>query len=85
MHTISFFFINKLFSIKFPTDGDLTKIVYPFWDGVESKSSVIKRFSHISKDKRKIIIYDNGTEFSSFKFIKRYTKMMIYFAYPYHS
>ncbi len=39
--------------IRFPTDGDLTKIVYPFWDGIESKSSVIKRFGAYSKEKLK--------------------------------
>ncbi len=39
--------------IRFPTDGDLKDIQYPFWDGVEEKSKVIKRFSEYSKEKLK--------------------------------
>ena len=39
--------------IRFPTDGDLDNIVYPAWDGVESKSDVIKRFGAYSKEKLK--------------------------------
>jgi hypothetical protein len=35
--------------IRFPTDGNLEDIQYPFWDGVEEKSEVIKRFSEYSK------------------------------------
>jgi len=39
--------------IRFPTDGNLEDIEYPFWDGVEEKSEVIKRFSAYSKEKLK--------------------------------
>ena len=42
----------------------------------------LKRFT---KQKRKSITYDNGTEFASHEIIERKTKAMVYFANPYHS
>ena len=39
--------------IRFPTDGNLEDIQYPFWDGVEEKSEIIKNFSEYSKKKLK--------------------------------
>ncbi len=39
--------------IRFPTDGDLDNIVYPFWDGKEQKSEVIRKFSEYSKNELK--------------------------------
>jgi len=37
--------------IRFPTDGNLQNIEYTFWDGIEEKSEVIRRFSEYSKNK----------------------------------
>lgn len=30
--------------VRFPSDGDLNQIVYPFWDGRESMSEIIRQF-----------------------------------------
>ncbi len=39
--------------IRFPTDGNLDDIVYPFWDKEEDKSEIIRKFSEYSKNKLK--------------------------------
>ncbi|HAT73861.1 MAG: Transposase [Candidatus Moranbacteria bacterium GW2011_GWF2_36_839] len=49
------------------------------------KEKTVKSFNNIPEDKKHTITYDNGLEFSQYEFIKRDTKMEIYFAYPYHS
>lgn len=36
--------------IRFPTDGEVGKIVYPVWDGAEPKRSVIQRFFRFLHD-----------------------------------
>lgn len=45
----------------------------------------VKRFKRLPKNKRRTITYDNGTEFSDHELISRFTKLDVYFAYPYHS
>ncbi len=49
------------------------------------KLKTIQRFKSISKDKKHTITYDNGSEFAEHELTGRYTKLGIYFAYPYHS
>ncbi|MEK9165552.1 MAG: IS30 family transposase [Patescibacteria group bacterium] len=51
----------------------------------ETRQATVKRFAKIPKDKRRSTTYDNGSEFADYELIARYTKMEIYFAYPYHS
>ncbi len=36
--------------IRFPTDGNLDEIIYPFWDKKKEKSKVIREFSLYSKE-----------------------------------
>jgi len=49
------------------------------------KNTTIKKFGRLPKNKKFSITYDNGTEFSEHELIERYTKMAVYFAFPYHS
>lgn len=49
------------------------------------RERTVKRFAKLPKNKKYTVTYDNGTEFSEHAFIERYTKMPVYFAYPYHS
>lgn len=35
--------------IRFPSDGDIKQIVYPFWDGVTPKAEIIRRFFEYQK------------------------------------
>lgn len=44
-----------------------------------------ERLRRFSKQQRRSITYDNGTEFASHEMIERKTKATIYFANPYHS
>lgn len=55
------------------------------WKAEHVRERTVSRFVEIPKDKRKTCTYDNGVEFSEYEFIERFTKMTIYFAYPYHS
>lgn len=45
----------------------------------------IESLKKITKQKRKSITYDNGTEFSAHEIIERKTKATVYFANAYHS
>lgn len=60
-------------------------------DRIENKTAehvreiTVKRFSSLPMEKRKTCTYDNGAEFSEFELVERYTKIMVYHAYPYHS
>lgn len=49
------------------------------------QKTTIKSFSKVPRNKKYTITYDNGTEFSYYEMIEYWTKMDIYFAYPYHS
>ena len=49
------------------------------------KNATIKKSGRLPKNKKFSITYDNGTEFSEHELIERYTKMAVYFAFPYHS
>lgn len=49
------------------------------------KLKTIKRFKSISENKKHTITYDNGSEFAEHELTGQYTKLDIYFAYPYHS
>jgi len=51
----------------------------------QTREATVERFSKLPRYKRHTITYDNGTEFSEHELIGRFAKMMIYFAYPYHS
>ena len=51
----------------------------------ETREATVKKFEKLPKNKRHTITYDNGSEFAEHELIGRFTKMMIYFAYPYHS
>lgn len=35
--------------IRFPSDGDIKNIIYPFWDGVTPKAEIIRRFFEYQK------------------------------------
>lgn len=50
-----------------------------------TREATVERFNKLPRDKRHTITYDNGSEFSEHELIGRFAKMMIYFAYPYHS
>lgn len=65
--------------------GYLIAFLLPKTNAELLSSLSIKAFKKIHKDKRKTITFDNGTEFSDWKSIEEKTKMIIYFAYPYHS
>ncbi|MBI5794208.1 IS30 family transposase [Candidatus Uhrbacteria bacterium] len=43
------------------------------------------RFVHISKEKRKTLTLDNGSEFADWERLEKKTGMTVYFAYPYHA
>jgi transposase, IS30 family len=49
------------------------------------QETVSRRMKRVSKDKRKTITYDNGSEFADHNRIERKTKMDVYFAFAYHS
>ena len=51
----------------------------------ETRETIVRRFSKLPRSKRHTITYDNGSEFSDYDLIGRFTMTMIYFAYPYHS
>lgn len=48
--------------IRFPTDGNLSAIVYPAWDGEKPRSEVLKEFFAYSREKIKD--YDNHINLS---------------------
>lgn len=48
-------------------------------------SLAIARFRRISKQKRKTLTLDNGTEFSDWERLEKKSGMTVYFAYPYHA
>ena len=52
---------------------------------VEVEQKTTKRFMNIPRNKKHTITYDNGSEFSTYEYIQRNTKMDVYFAYPYHA
>lgn len=54
-------------------------------ENIFTTKKTMKSFSKIPRNKKHTITYDNGTEFSDHEMIERYTKMEVYFAYPYHS
>ncbi len=45
----------------------------------------IQRLKRLSKDKRRTLTLDNGTEFSDWERLEKQSGMTVYFAYPYHS
>jgi transposase, IS30 family len=49
------------------------------------QEKTVLRMNRLPTHKRHTITYDNGKEFNYHEMIGRYTKMDIYFAYPYHS
>lgn len=51
----------------------------------ETREITVRRFEKLPRNKRYTITYDNGSEFAEHELIGRFVKMMIYFAYPYHS
>ena len=50
-----------------------------------TRETTVERFRKLPRYKKHSITYDNGTEFSEHELIRRFTNIMIYFAYPYHS
>ena len=51
----------------------------------ETRKKTSDRFKRIPREKKKTIIYDNGSTFSEHELTERETGFLIYFAYPYHS
>lgn len=47
--------------------------------------TTVNEFSKLPKNKIRSITYDNGCEFSEFETTELWLKILIYFAYPYHS
>ena len=44
--------------IRFPSDGDISQIVYPIWDGEETKADVIKEFfQYLDKELRPFNVF----------------------------
>src|SRR5680860_1222055 len=50
-----------------------------------TNEKTISRFSKLPKNKKHTITYDNGSTFSQFEMIEKFTGLSIYFAWPYHS
>lgn len=77
------------------TTGILTHVErksgYLFGDLFLKKTSVlirektVKRFQSVPKEKKHTLTYDNGTEFSDYERLERFSGIPLYFAYPYHS
>ena len=49
------------------------------------REKIVKRFQSIPKEKKYTLTYDNGTEFSDHERLERFTRLLVYFAWPYHS
>lgn len=49
------------------------------------REATLQSFSNVPKRKRRTMTYDNGSEFAEYELIEYRTKMVIYFANPYHS
>lgn len=65
--------------------GYLIAFLLPKMNAILLASLAIKHFRRIPKKKRKTITLDNGSEFSSWEWLERYSRMIVYFAYPYHA
>ena len=50
-----------------------------------TKEKTVVRFKKIPQNKRHTMTYDNGSEFWDYELTEKETKMIIYFANPYHS
>lgn len=65
--------------------GYLIAFLLPKFSTQLLSSLTIKHFSKVPRSKKKTITLDNGIEFADWPHIEEKTKMIIYFAYPYHS
>lgn len=65
--------------------GYLIAFLLPKMNASLLASLSIEHFSSIPRKKRKTITLDNGPEFSSWERLEKYSRMIIYFAYPYHA
>jgi len=44
--------------VRFPSDGDISKIVYPFWDGKTPKAEIIRKlFEHLNSKLRQFDVF----------------------------
>lgn len=46
---------------------------------------IVERFANVPRKKQHTITYDNGVQFAEHESIERDARLMVYFAYPYHS
>lgn len=49
------------------------------------REKIVERFQSIPDEKKYTLTYDNGTEFSDHERLERFTRLLVYFAWPYHS
>ncbi len=64
--------------------GYLIAYLLPRMNAMLLTELTLKYFKHIPRKKKKTITFDNGVEFSDWEILEKYSKMKIYFAYPYH-
>lgn len=65
--------------------GYLIAYLLPKMNAELLTSLAIKHFKEIPRKKRKTITLDNGVEFSDFEHLEKKSRMIVYFAYPYHA
>ncbi len=65
--------------------GFLLAYLLPKLNAVLLTKLAVQKLKRLSKEKRKTLTLDNGTEFSDWERLEKQTDMTIYFAYPYHS
>ena len=65
--------------------GYLVAFLLPRMNAELLTTLTLQNFKRIPRSKKKTITFDNGTEFSDWESLEEKLKMIIYFAYPYHS
>lgn len=64
--------------------GYLIAFLLPKMNARLLTSLVLKHFRYIPKKKRRTVTLDNGIEFADWESLENKSKMIVYFAYPYH-
>ena len=64
--------------------GYLMSFLLPRMNSELLTKLAVKHFKKIPRKKRKTITLDNGIEFSDWERLEKKTRMIVYFAYPYH-
>lgn len=75
----------RIVSLVDRRSGYLIAFLLPKMNARLLTSLTLERLWRIPRTKRATITLDNGTEFSDWERLERYTGMTVYFAYPYHA